>query len=172
MRLWHKSIIPVLPGKQLVSQWRECCCIAKNISQNGTPNHLLVNKILDYDLSHFTSYTALIIDEMKNRGYKVSKLALDNYNQNMDGAREKVNTNITADTNISVDTNIRVDTNVTVDTHKDYDTIPVDLIYNKWHTEMYLVQCYYNLEEKFQCGGIDQIEFGRILEFIKNINNL
>ena len=41
MRLWHKDLIPYLPKQQLISQWRECCCIAKNIADNGTPNHLL-----------------------------------------------------------------------------------------------------------------------------------
>ena len=51
MRLWHKDLIPVLPRQQLLSQWRECCCIARNIVENGTPNHILVNKILDYPIN-------------------------------------------------------------------------------------------------------------------------
>lgn len=39
MRLWHKDLIifHILPNKQLVGQWRECCCIAKNIQDNKTP---------------------------------------------------------------------------------------------------------------------------------------
>ena len=47
MRLWHKDLIPVLPRQQLIGQWRECCLIAKQISEKGTPNHILVNKIMD-----------------------------------------------------------------------------------------------------------------------------
>ena len=39
MRLWHKDLIDVLPRQQLISQWREICCIAKNIAEKGTPNH-------------------------------------------------------------------------------------------------------------------------------------
>lgn len=70
MRLWHKDLIPVLPKKQLVSQWRECCCIARNISINGTPNHILVNKILDYQIEHFHRYSQEVAYEMKRRGYK------------------------------------------------------------------------------------------------------
>ena len=27
MRLWHYKLIPYLPKKQLVSQWRECIAI-------------------------------------------------------------------------------------------------------------------------------------------------
>ena len=72
MRLWHKDIISVLPRQQLLGQWRECCCIASNISKNGSPNHVLVNKILDFDIEHFYDYSERIINEMKSRDYKVS----------------------------------------------------------------------------------------------------
>lgn len=70
MRLWHKDLISVLPRQQLLSQWRECCAIARNISINGTPNHLLVNKVIDYPCSHFNVYALLVADEMERRGYK------------------------------------------------------------------------------------------------------
>ena len=33
MRLWYKYLIGVLPQKQLLGQWRECCLIAKNIAE-------------------------------------------------------------------------------------------------------------------------------------------
>lgn len=70
MRLWHKDLIPVLPRQQLLGQWRECCLIAKNIKEKGTPNHLLVNKIMDYPIGHFWKYGYLIREEMFRRGYK------------------------------------------------------------------------------------------------------
>ena len=70
MRLWHKDLIRVLPRQQLLGQWRECCLIAKNIHNNGTPNHLLVNKIMDYDIKHFYHYSRLVQLEMAHRGYK------------------------------------------------------------------------------------------------------
>lgn len=47
MRLWHKDLIPYLLKLQLLSQWRECCAICSNIANKGTPNHILVNKIMD-----------------------------------------------------------------------------------------------------------------------------
>jgi len=45
LRLWSYQLLPYLPRQQLLSQWRECCCIAKSITEKGTPNHILVNKI-------------------------------------------------------------------------------------------------------------------------------
>ena len=71
MRLWHKDLIPYLPRQQLVSQWRECCCIARNIHENGTPNHILVNKILCYSPEDFNSYAGMVIAEMNKRGYSI-----------------------------------------------------------------------------------------------------
>ena len=70
MRLWHKDLIRVLPRQQLVSQWRECCLIAKLIAQKGTPNHILVNPVTDYPPEHLAQYASLVYDEMKRRGYK------------------------------------------------------------------------------------------------------
>ena len=51
MRLWSYQLVPFLPRQQLVSQWRELVCIAKSIHDKGTPNHILVNKIMRYPLS-------------------------------------------------------------------------------------------------------------------------
>ena len=79
MRLWHKDLIHVLPRQQLLSQWRECCCIARNIAVNGTPNHLLVNKILDYPIYHFTNYAQFICWEMKRRNYKCNETTFSKY---------------------------------------------------------------------------------------------
>ena len=49
MRLWHTSLIPVLPREHLVAQWRECSAIAGKIQTSGTPNHVLVNFIMNYE---------------------------------------------------------------------------------------------------------------------------
>lgn len=70
MRLWHKDLIKVLPREQLVAQWRELSAIAGNIKTKGTPNHILVNKIMDYPLDHFITYAAAVRDEMTRRGYR------------------------------------------------------------------------------------------------------
>ena len=70
MRLWHTSLIPVLPREHLVAQWRELSSIAGKIQLNDTPNHVLVNFVTDYDFDHFITYTKLVRDEMTARGYR------------------------------------------------------------------------------------------------------
>lgn len=82
MRLWHKNLIPYLPRQQLLGQWRECCCIARNISINGTPNHILVNKIMDYPIEHFNTYTWEIYKEMQWRGYRCNWIRFGKWRPN------------------------------------------------------------------------------------------
>lgn len=70
MRLWHKDLIKVLPQAHLVAQWRELSAIAGAIEKNGTPNHVLVNFVLDYDYDNFISYAHYIREEMTVRGIR------------------------------------------------------------------------------------------------------
>lgn len=70
MRLWHTSLIKVLPREQLVAQWRELSALAGKIQLNGTPNHVLVNFITDYNFDHFISYAHYIRQEMTRRKYR------------------------------------------------------------------------------------------------------
>lgn len=73
MRLWHKDLIDKLPNKMLLSQWRELAAMVGSINKKGTPNHRLVNIILDYDKSHLYTYTSLVYKEMKKRNMKPSE---------------------------------------------------------------------------------------------------
>lgn len=145
MRLWHKDLIPVLPRQQLLAQWRECCCIARNIAVNGTPNHILVNKILNYPLGMFTTYTRFVRDEMLRRGYKISKQALDNYRANINKC------------------------SVRLDNYNIIETGPISELFKDWHNDRYLKQCYYTLQEEYDCGGISEEEWRKI-EFYFSIN--
>ena len=45
------------------------------------------------------------------------------------------------------------------------DKIPVeyDVLYKDWHDRRYATQCYYNLEEKYDRGGIPDYEWDKIL---------
>ena len=70
MRLWHVSLIPVLPREQLVAQWRELSAIAGSIKEKETPNHILVNFVMDYPMNHFISYAYYVREEMNKRGYR------------------------------------------------------------------------------------------------------
>ena len=70
MRLWHTSLISVLPREHIVAQWRELSAIAGKIQTSGTPNHVLVNFVMDYDFDHFISYAYYIRQEMTSRKYR------------------------------------------------------------------------------------------------------
>lgn len=82
MRLWHKDLIPYLPKKQLIAQWRECCAICSNWANKGTPNHILVNKVMNYPTCDFIFYTNMIKVQMISRGYKVSEVSKNNFHNN------------------------------------------------------------------------------------------
>ena len=128
MRLWHKDLISVLPKAQLVAQWRECSAIAGAIIKNGTPNHLLVNLVLEYDFSHFIQYSWLIRGEMMKRGYRT-----------MDSVMKKIESLAHGDLNLTYEE-----------------------IYQNWHDNRYFKQCYYNLQEKFDCNGMSLEEWKQI----------
>lgn len=70
MRLWHTKLIKALPKQHLVAQWREVSAIAGAIQKNGTPNHVLVNFVLDYDYDNLISYAYYIREEMTKRGIR------------------------------------------------------------------------------------------------------
>lgn len=69
MRLWHYKLIPVLPDKMLISQWRECIAI-KRQWEKGTLKHRLVSYVMDYDKEYFLNYTEMLLAEMIMRHIK------------------------------------------------------------------------------------------------------
>lgn len=132
MRLWHKYLIPYLPKQQLLGQWRECCCIARNIKMNGTPNHILVNKIMDYPPSHFINYSAEVARIMVNRDYNIDFSKFTKH----------------------------IDDIILVKCQQ----LDKSEIFSDWHNERYLKQCFYNLQEKYDCGGITKSEYDKLKE--------
>ena len=72
MRCWHKSMIKFLPDMQLKGQWRECALIADGIKKNGTPNHLLVNRIMKYPIDDFLTYCLMVAREMECRDFRIT----------------------------------------------------------------------------------------------------
>jgi len=76
LRLWHYKLIPVLPNKMLVSQWRECIAI-KRQWEKGSLKHRLVNYVTKYHKSLFFSYVNLVIQELETRKFKYNKLYFD-----------------------------------------------------------------------------------------------
>ena len=134
IRLWHKDLISVLPRQQLLGQWRECCLIAKNIAEKGTPNHILVNRVMDFPINHFYRYGIYIVEEMTRRGYYCDKQKFKKY----------------------------------FDTDQ-YQFVRMENVFPEWHNERYLRQCYYNLEEKYDCGGISEHEWIKVREKFVNM---
>lgn len=81
MRLWHYELLPYLPKYQLKSQWRECVCIAKSIHDNRTPNHILVNPIMNYPIEEFNDYCNHVLNAMMQRNISASESTLDKLNK-------------------------------------------------------------------------------------------
>lgn len=150
MRCWHKDLIPFLPRLQLLGQWRECCLIAKSIAEKGTPNHILVNRVLDYPVQHFIIYADNVTAEMERRGYKISFKAVDTFNANVNKTRNIFKLNDITDA---------------------VESFEGDMFYG-WHNDTYLRQCLYNLEEKAICGGISKDEWKRIYDEFKDFTPL
>ena len=69
IRLWHYKLIPVLPDKMIVSEWRECIAI-KRQWEKGTLKHRLVSYVMDYDKSFFANYVFNLQSEMCRRNIK------------------------------------------------------------------------------------------------------
>lgn len=130
MRIWSKQMIEFLPCQQLVSQWKELSAMVGSIQKHGTPNHRLVNKILDYPFTHLEAYAQLIDDEMIRRNFKVAECVRDKIYNFCYSCRNTAVNNIT-----------------------------YEELYSEWHTERYLKQCIINLQEKFDCLGVPEEEW-------------
>ena len=139
MRLWHKDLIAVLPREQLVAQWRELSAIAGNLNTKGTPNHILVNKVCDYPRDHFISYAFWVRQEMTRRGYRT-----------MDSVWDKILQTRETD-------------------YGEAEILPIEELFPGWHNYRYLTQCYHNLEEKYDCGGISEEAFEKIYDVYTSI---
>lgn len=134
MRLWHYQLLPLLDDFHIVAQWRELLAIKGAIDKNGTPNHRLVNKVLDYGIVDFKKYCVLVVDEMKKRNIKHStakRLEMWNWHCNL----------------------------FKTDFNEDRE------LYDGWHNHRYLTQCFFNLQEKADCGIVSKQAWARIDKF-------
>lgn len=121
MRLWHYKLLPFLDDFHIVAQWRELLAIKGAIDKNGTPNHRLVNKVLDYNIQDFKNYTACVISELNKRHIKYS-------NKKWQEIRDWESS------------------------YFNNDRYHGAKCFSGWHENKYLIQNYFNLEEKFDCG--------------------
>lgn len=139
MRLWHYKLLPTLDDFHIIAQYRELLAIKGAIDKNGTPNHRLVNKVLDYSIAEFKYYFYLVVYQLKARNIKFN------------------NKKVLEVSNWESDKFARTEWK---------DDLPPFI---GWHTNRYLTQCYYNLEEKYDCGIVSDSAFEKIEEVCEDV---
>lgn len=122
MRLWHKDIIKSLPDLQLKSQWRELVLMAKDLHERGFTNHLLINRVMAYNVHHFNSYCQIVMLAMIDRGISVTRVSWQK---------------------LAEYTGFEPNRELTVDREE---------IFKDWHNKEYLRVCMANLYEKHFFG--------------------
>ena len=71
MRLWHQSLIPLLPRQQLLGQHRECCALR---GKGWGRKHATVDYVFTHTPEWLVAYHYLVMDEMERRSYKPDKI--------------------------------------------------------------------------------------------------
>ena len=140
MRLWHYQLLPYLPKSQLLSQKRECDLIWKDIKEGKQTNHILINYIWRYPhyKINLAKYYMYLKEEFERRNY--------NFKNNSCFPDSDFD-----DSDYSYKMNI------------DRGDMPFIE-----HNIYYLLQCYFNLEEKFHRGQKDfsKKEFDKLFNFV------
>ncbi len=155
MRLWHYQLLPYLPDAQFKGQLRELVAIMRAWRDNGTTNHILINKVMKYDKKHLTSYFLRYrVEYIKryhkdiDRGVFYEFLEFADYKNNEDYILSAI-------------------TNEIISVKIVYD------LFSNWHNTEYLRVCMANLYEKHRFGigksRITDEEWERLLDGYKNI---
>ena len=129
MRLWHIDLIPYLPKNQLVGQWRELGSIFTK--QN---KHILINFVYERPYNYKVPlylYSLKVLEEAQKRHYNFK---LDNFNAFFADLDNK-------------------------ELFKKSRYIPNFRIYPFKMNDEYLAECYFNLREKYNCGGLSKEEW-------------
>lgn len=142
MRFWHYRLIDVLPNKHLVAQFRECVAVYSMLKNTGKTNNCIVRASENYPLEETKLYCSLVAKEMNNRKFRTSSVPLSR----MDLTKEDI---------LSMNT-------------KPEDVV----IFNNWHNDRYLRQCYYMMQERLDVGMITLEEFEKIENRVKSIINI
>lgn len=107
--------------------------------------HILINFIYDYDPVMLYYYSKLVINEMNKRNYKIN---LDNFIEYF--RSEDINNSLFGLKDVEID---------------------IDEIYKDKMDDRYLKQNLYNLQEKYDCGGISEDDWDRILYYFGEFFN-
>lgn len=67
MRLWHESLLPLLPRAQLLGQHRECCALRGGAWGR---RHAVVDYVFTHPREYLAVYHSRVMAEMERRGYR------------------------------------------------------------------------------------------------------
>lgn len=155
MRLFHYALLPYLPGLQFKGQLREIVLVMHQWRNEGKTNHLLINKVMEYDKKHLTSYLLWYREEYRKRYHKDIKS--DILCEFIDFADYKIDKDFTWSPVTNKIVSVRVLNNIFPD----------------WHNKEYLRVCLSNLYEKHFFGvgksRITNEEWKRLCEGYKAI---
>lgn len=145
MRVWPYQMLSVLPSRHLLSQWRECLAISGCIAGAGL-NHATVNRIKEYPLEHFAAYCDLVRKEFAARNYTIGTNTI-----------EKLDNDINYSNLVyEVEEIPTVNLNILL--------INGQPLFENFHNERYLRQCFYMFQEKYDCDMLYEEEWKKIME--------
>ena len=134
MRIWDYRLLPYLPDAQFKGQLREMVAIMHDWRDKGKTNHLLINRVMEYDKVHLTSYLLRYRQQYQIRYGKDIKpklviefLQFSDYQHGMDFKIDPLTGKIVS---------VRLKTD----------------IFPRWHNKEYLRVCMANLYEKHHFG--------------------
>lgn len=152
MRLWHYELLPYLPELQFKGQLRELVAIMHDWRDKGKTNHLLINRVMEYDKKELMSYFSRYCEVMRKRCKKGIKG--DTIIEFLEFAGYKFGSDYLIDSFTS-----------SAFFTEEYEDKP---IFDDWHNKEYLRVCMANLYEKHHFGvgksKISQAEWDRILQ--------
>lgn len=135
MRIWDYRLLPYLPDAQFKGQLREIVLVMHQWRDEGKTNHLLINRVMEYDKIHLTSYFLRYNEEYRKR-----------YGKNIDR-------NIYWEFLNFADYEVEKDYKISLVNGADIISIRlVRYIFPNWHNKEYLRVCMANLYEKHRFG--------------------
>ena len=76
MRIWDYRLLPYLPDLQFKGQLRELVLIMRQWRDKGTTNHLLINRVMEYQPSELACYFEKYDEAYKKRYGKKIKIEI------------------------------------------------------------------------------------------------
>ena len=70
MRLWHQSLLPILPKPQILSQHRECCSLR---GKGWNKKHSTVQYALNDEKEKLVAYHIILMNEMLKRKVNIDE---------------------------------------------------------------------------------------------------